>query len=93
MADAIRATILVTGKVQGVFYRASAMEQAQRLGLSGYVQNLPDGAVEAVVEGSQPSVEQFIAWCKEGPTAARVEDVQVRFGSARGEFRTFVIER
>jgi len=93
MADDVRATILVTGKVQGVFYRASAMEQAQRLGLAGFVKNLPDGAVEAVVEGTEAAVEQFVAWCKVGPPAARVEELHVRFGPMRGEFRTFTIDR
>jgi acylphosphatase len=92
MITPVRATILVTGKVQGVFYRASAMEQAQRLGLSGFAHNLPDGSVEAVVEGLEPAVEQFVAWCKVGPPAARVQETFVRFAPARGEFRTFSID-
>ena len=93
MSPPVRATIVIAGKVQGVFYRATAMEEAQRLGLSGFVKNLPDGAVEAIVEGAAAAVEQFVAWCKIGPPAARVEELQVRFAPARGEFRTFTIER
>lgn len=93
MSDEIRATIIVLGKVQGVFYRASAMEEAQRLGLSGFVKNLPDGAVEAVVEGERSPVEQFASWCRAGPPAARVDEVRVRFSPFRGEFRTFTLQR
>jgi acylphosphatase len=93
MTDDVRATILVTGRVQGVFYRATAMEQAQRLAITGFAKNLPDGAVEAVVEGPEAAVERFIAWCKLGPPAAKVEQVHVRFTPARAEFRTFTIDR
>lgn len=93
MSGPVRATVLVTGRVQGVFFRANAFAEAQRLGLTGYVQNLPDGAVEAIVEGSAAQVEQFVGWCRVGPPNARVEHVHVRQGPARGEFRTFTIER
>ncbi|HUJ27372.1 MAG TPA: acylphosphatase [Myxococcales bacterium] len=84
-----RAELLVSGMVQGVFYRGSAQEEAMRLGLLGWVQNLPDGRVEAVVEGPKEQVDDFIAWCRQGPPAARVEDVRVKWGTATGEFRTF----
>lgn len=93
MTDAARATILVRGKVQGVFFRASAMSEAQRLGLTGWVKNLPDGAVEAVAEGERARVEEFVLWCRRGPPAARVDDVEVRFADSRDEFRTFVVAR
>lgn len=93
MSDSVRATIRVSGKVQGVFYRASAMGEAQRLGLVGTVENLPDGSVEAVVEGTTAAVDEFAAWCRVGPPAARVDDVQVRSEPARGEFRTFTVLR
>ena len=84
---------MVTGKVQGVFFRASAMAEAQRLGLAGFVKNLPDGAVEAVAQGPESAVEQFIAWCKVGPPSARVDELKVRFVQPGDEFRTFVISR
>ncbi len=93
MADKVRATILVLGKVQGVFFRASALAEAQRLGVSGFVRNLADGAVEAVVEGEDSPVEAFVDWCKVGPPAARVEEVQVKLAEPRDEFRTFTIAR
>lgn len=93
MADPIRATLVISGKVQGVFYRASALAEAQRLGLSGFVKNLPDGAVEAVVEGERHLVDEFVAWCRRGPPAARVDDVLVRIAPHRDEFRTFTVQR
>jgi len=88
-----RAELVVSGIVQGVFYRASAQQEAQRLGLAGEICNLPGGEVEAIVEGEKAAIEEFIAWCRRGPPAARVEDVRVRWGAARGEFRTFRVTR
>jgi acylphosphatase len=88
-----RAELLITGMVQGVFYRASAQSEAMRLGLTGEIRNLPSGEVEAIVEGPKERIEEFIAWCRRGPPAARVEDVKVRWGPAQGEFRTFRVTR
>jgi acylphosphatase len=84
-----RATLLITGCVQGVFYRATAQQEGRRLGLTGEIRNLPGGDVEAIVEGPKERIEEFIAWCRRGPPAAQVEDVQVRWGPASGEFRAF----
>lgn len=84
-----RADLLISGQVQGVFYRASAQQEALRLGLTGEIRNVPGGEVEAVVEGPKERIDEFIAWCRRGPPAAQVEDVRVRWGTARGEFRTF----
>ncbi|MEM6734208.1 MAG: acylphosphatase [Myxococcota bacterium] len=92
-SDQARATLLITGKVQGVFYRASALERAQSLNLVGSVANLPDGAVEVVTEGPRYAIEQLIEWCQVGPPAAEVEDVHVRWGTPINEFRTFSIRR
>ncbi len=69
------ARFLVSGRVQGVFYRASTREQAQRLGLSGSARNLPDGRVEVVVEGAEDAVNVLEAWLRQGPPAARVDAV------------------
>ncbi len=88
-----RAELLISGQVQGVFYRASAQQEAQRLGVYGEIRNLPGGEVEAVVEGEKGAVEEFIAWCRVGPPSARVEDVRVRWSAHRGEFRTFRVTR
>lgn len=88
----VRATVLVMGKVQGVFFRASTMEQAQSLRVTGWVMNLPDGGVEMVLEGSRFGVEELIKWAKHGPPDAQVEDVIVRWGKFIDEFRTFVVK-
>ncbi len=85
--------LLVTGQVQGVFYRASTLEQAQGLNLTGWVKNLSDGTVEIQAEGSRPSLDDLREWCKRGPPSARVEDVIARLGPYRDEFRTFSIVR
>ena len=93
MSDRVRAEIVVRGRVQGVFFRASAQQEGLRFGLTGEVRNLPDGSVEAIVEGDKKAVEEFAAWCRRGPPSAEVEDVQVKLRSDRGEFRTFTVGR
>ena len=88
-----RVDLLVMGRVQGVFYRASAQQEAMRLGLVGEIRNRPDGCVEVIAEGPKERLEELIAWCRTGPPAARVEDVRVRWSAPRGEFRTFIVAR
>ena len=88
-----RAELVISGLVQGVFYRASAQLEALRLGLLGEVRNLPDGAVAATVEGPEAQVQEFIAWCRRGPEAARVDEVHVRWTPPQGGFRSFRITR
>ena len=83
----------VKGRVQGVFYRASTAEQGNRLGLTGWVRNLPDGKVEAVAEGKRPVLEQLVAWCWDGPPSARVDQVMNDWQSATGEFERFSVRR
>jgi acylphosphatase len=73
----------ITGKVQGVFYRASARAEAERLGLSGFVRNEPDGSVYAEAEGAQEALERFVEWCRRGPPHARVDGVAKSEGPAR----------
>ncbi|HLW74455.1 MAG TPA: acylphosphatase [Gammaproteobacteria bacterium] len=68
---------LVTGRVQGVFYRASAAEHAQQLGITGYARNLPDGRVEVLACGEQASVGVFCEWLRKGPPAAKVSGVEI----------------
>ncbi|MFQ5915487.1 MAG: acylphosphatase [Nitrospinota bacterium] len=70
-----RARILVHGRVQGVGFRFSAIRQARRRGLSGWVRNRPDGTVEALAEGDD--LEGFLAWCQKGPLGARVDRTEV----------------
>jgi len=69
--------LVVVGRVQGVAFRARAVGEANRLGLSGWVRNRMDGTVEARAEGTPTAVKAFVAWCHEGPPAARVDEVRV----------------
>ncbi len=81
----------VFGRVQGVFYRASAQREAKRLGLTGWVRNRKDLSVELVAEGEETGIKDFIAWAQHGPSAARVERVDVRWRSFVGDFFDFRI--
>jgi acylphosphatase len=74
---AIRRRVLVSGRVQGVFFRASCAKQARARGLAGSVCNRPDGRVEAVFEGRPEDVEALVAWCRRGPAGARVERIEI----------------
>lgn len=87
----IRAHLLVEGHVQGVYFRASAQKEAQRLGLAGWVRNRSGGDVEAVAEGSQEAVEAFVAWCRHGPGSARVDGVDVDLQEATGRLVGFEV--
>jgi acylphosphatase len=76
MAERIRRRVVVSGRVQGVAFRASARRQARAAGVEGFVRNLADGRVEAVLEGEPDAVARLLAWCREGPSGARVERVE-----------------
>jgi len=69
--------LLIKGRVQGVAYRASAKDKAIELSLTGWVKNTEAGDVEAVVTGPEEKVQLFIAWCRQGPAAAKVTDVEI----------------
>jgi acylphosphatase len=69
--------VRVHGAVQGVFFRVETRDRARSLGISGWVRNLGDGAVEAVFEGPEERVESMVEWCRRGPAGARVESVDV----------------
>ena len=83
----------ITGRVQGVYYRASTVQQAANLGLTGWVRNCDDGSVEAVAQGPRAKLEELIAWCRVGPPGARVSQVEVRWQTAENSFRAFTIKR
>lgn len=83
--DRTRAHAFVTGRVQGVYYRASTRDAARERGVDGWVRNLEDGRVEAVFEGPREAVESMVEWCHEGSPAAEVEDVEAEFGDPQGE--------
>lgn len=83
--------MLVSGRVQGVFYRAETDQTAHKLEIHGWVRNLPDGRVEAVFEGPQDAVEAMIDWCHQGSRAARVSNVKVEYAQPEG-IEGFVIQ-
>ncbi len=83
------AEILVTGKVQGVFYRAHTKRLALELGLRGYVQNQNDGSVKIVVQGTKPRIKELELWCHQGPKLANVKTVQIQYTKPQEEFTTF----
>lgn len=84
MSDA-RARVVVSGRVQGVFFRAEARDRARSLGLAGWVRNNPDGTVEAAFEGDRERVESMIEWCGRGPALAAVEAVAVEWEQPRND--------
>ncbi|MDI1352734.1 MAG: acylphosphatase [bacterium] len=84
--------INIQGKVQGVWYRASAQQAAQRFGLVGFVKNLPDGGVYCEVEGPEAALLDFVKWCRRGPELAKVDEVEVAESSVQG-FAGFEIRR
>jgi acylphosphatase len=87
-----RARFLIKGHVQGVCYRMYAQEEADRIGLTGWVKNQPDSTVEVVCEGERSAIAAFLTWCRKGPVGARVTDIEVAYAEPTGEFDSFVIE-
>ena len=80
-----RLRVVVSGRVQGVFYRAECAKRAREAGVGGSVENLPDGRVEAVFEGPEDAVDRLVAWCGEGSSWARVEHVEASEEQPTGE--------
>jgi acylphosphatase len=80
-----RVRVTVSGRVQGVFYRASCARLARERGLAGSVRNRPDGRVEAVFEGADDVVDQMVDWCRRGPDHARVDAVEIADEQPVGE--------
>jgi acylphosphatase len=85
----VRAHLLVSGRVQGVYFRQSTLLEARNLGVNGWVRNLMDGRVEAVFEGEEHSVKMLVNYCRQGPSAARVDNLYVSYGPFKGEFSNF----
>ncbi len=84
-----RVHALISGRVQGVWYRASTRDEATRLGLTGWVKNLPDGRVELVAEGTAQAVDALIQWCHQGPPYAGVDEVDVKEQAPTGKYDAF----
>ena len=88
-----RVLILVKGRVQGVFFRVSAAQTATELGIRGHVENLADGSVRVVAEGTTENLEKLIEWCGEGPSRAKVESVELKWLPPEGGFVDFRINK
>ncbi|UZE93105.1 MAG: acylphosphatase [Candidatus Nealsonbacteria bacterium] len=91
MEEKIRAHMIVSGRVQGVFFRQNTIRKAKELDVFGWVRNLFDGRVEAVFEGRKKKVEKIINWVKKGPVSAEVDNCEVKWQKYKGEFKGFDI--
>ncbi len=91
MMKLVRAHVLISGKVQGVFFRQKLKDEAQELGLTGWAKNLPSGEVGAVFEGPENNVKEIILHCHDGPRFSRVDNVDVKYEDLTGEFKGFKI--
>ena len=80
-----RIHVILAGQVQGVFFRRSTVQEAERLGLAGWVRNTPDGRVELEAEGAEEALDALLAFCRRGPPRARVDELVVVHHPARGE--------
>ena len=87
----VRAELRISGRVQGVWFRQSTKQTAETFAVNGWVRNCPDGSVEAVLEGEKSSVQQVIDWCRQGPQQAQVDDLQLAWQPASGEFSRFEV--
>jgi acylphosphatase len=87
-----RLHVFISGRVQGVFFRAETQRTAKGFNLTGWVRNIADGRVEALFEGEDTNVDKMIAWCHIGPPSARVEEVLTEEKPYIGEFRDFSIK-
>ena len=93
MEKQVSAHAIISGRVQGVFFRVETQRAAERCGVFGWVRNRPDGTVEAVFEGEQQAVDAILAWCKEGPNLSVVGNVEVTWQDYTAEFKGFDITR
>jgi acylphosphatase len=93
MKDAARVHLKISGRVQGVYFRASTVEQARRLGVTGWVMNCRDSSVEVVAEGAREQLEKLISWCRSGPPGAQVKEIRAEWEDAREKFQGFFIKR
>lgn len=83
--------LLISGKVQGVFFRKSAKIEAEKLGITGWIKNLDDGTVEATVSGEEGRLKEFVVWCKKGPPFAGVKKVDEDWSDEENNWETFEI--
>ncbi|HEY7528163.1 MAG TPA: acylphosphatase [Candidatus Deferrimicrobiaceae bacterium] len=93
MKESSEARVVVSGRVQGVFFRAATREVAVRWGVCGFVRNLPDGRVEAVLQGDREAVERIVAFMREGPPGAYVEEAEVEWRPSSEAWNGFIVRR
>jgi acylphosphatase len=93
MKDPVRVHLKINGRVQGVYFRASTVEQARRLGVTGWVMNCADSSVEVIAEGAREQLKKLISWCGSGPPGAQVEKICTEWEDSRNEFQGFFIKR
>jgi len=89
MAGKVRVHVKISGRVQGVFFRASTRDEAQARGLAGWVRNRADGRVEAVFEGDKTAVDSMLAWCRKGPPYSYVDHVDINWQPYQGDLLDF----
>ncbi len=87
----IRVHVLVGGRVQGVYFRGWTQQRARKSGVSGWVRNLSDGKVEAVLEGEEEAVGEVVDFCRTGPPRALVTDIEIRQEPYVGEYKSFEV--
>lgn len=86
-----QAILKIHGKVQGVFYRVYTQEKAEKLELTGWVKNMPDGTVEVCLQGKEDAINKMIEWCREGSPSSKVEDIKIERGAAQEELSEFEV--
>jgi len=91
MQENVRVRIIVSGRVQGVFFRKHAQDKAKELRLTGWAHNTIDGKVEIVVEGKKEKTDEFLEWCRQGSSLAKVDDIEVEHEDPKGEFDDFEV--
>ena len=89
MEQILRVHIFIYGEVQGVFFRRSAKNKAEEMGVVGWIRNRSDGSVEAVVQGPKDKIDKYILWCKKGPPFAKVEKIEIEWKRNLEDFEDF----
>ncbi len=89
--ETVRVRLIIKGRVQGVWFRDSTRRQAVMFGVTGWVRNRPEGTVEVLAEGPERAVQKLVAWCRRGPSGARVDRLREERESWQGEFESFDI--
>lgn len=86
-----RIHLIISGRVQGVWFRHNTSKVANQLGLTGFARNLPNGGVEVIAEGDEDKIKELIEFCKKGPEGAHVSNIEIKYEKPKNEFDTFSI--